>query len=139
YTSLEPSEWVNVPGQGLPAPEESGSWALWYNFDQTLWINSANTNQWLGVFGMSGLSDGNPNPVHWNVTVGLGAGGFVPKRPHDTMGAAYFHVGVSDEVKDLLASQPGLAQRDEDGVEFYYNMALTPWCHLTADVQVAQP
>src|SRR5881398_3888929 len=75
YTSLDPSDWENVPGQGLPAPEESGSWAIWYNADQTLWINSANTNQWLGVFEMSGLSDGNPNSVRWNVTVGLGAGG----------------------------------------------------------------
>src|SRR5213594_4188951 len=36
YTSLDPSDWENVPGQGLPAPEESGSWAIWYNADQTL-------------------------------------------------------------------------------------------------------
>jgi porin len=139
YTSLDPSDWENVPGQGLPAPEESGSWAIWYNADQTLWINSANTNQWLGVFEMSGLSDGNPNSVRWNDTVGLGAGGLVPSREHDTMGVAYFHIGVSDEVKDLLASQPGLAQRDEQGVDLYYNAALSPWCHLTADLQVAQP
>ncbi|PYI63578.1 MAG: carbohydrate porin, partial [Verrucomicrobia bacterium] len=80
-----------------------------------------------------------PNSVRWNVTVGLGAGGLVPSREHDTMGVAYFHIGVSDEVKDLLASQPGLAQRDEQGVELYYNAALSPWCHLTADLQVAQP
>ena len=139
YTSLDPSDWENVPGQGLPAPEESGSWAIWYNADQTLWINPANTNQWLGAFEMSGLSDGNPNSVRWNVTVGLGAGGLVHGRKHDTMGVAYFHIGVSDEVKDLLASQPGLAQRDEQGVDLYYNAALSPWCHLTADLQVAQP
>jgi porin len=63
----------------------------------------------------------------------------VSSREHDTTGVAYFHIGVSDEVKDLLASQPGLAQRDEQGVELYYNAALTPWCHLTADLQVAQP
>jgi hypothetical protein len=35
YTSLDPSDWENVPGQDLPAPEESGSWAIWYNADQT--------------------------------------------------------------------------------------------------------
>ncbi len=82
YTSLDPSDWENVPGQGLPA---------------------------------------------------------LPSREHDTVGVAYFHIGVSDEVKDLLASQPGIAQRDEQGVELYYNAALSPWCHLTADLQVAQP
>jgi hypothetical protein len=40
---------------------------------------------------------------------------------HDTMGVAYFQIGVSDEVKDLLASQPELAQRDEPGVDLFYN------------------
>jgi len=50
YTSLDPSDWENVPGQGLPAPEEAGSWAIWYNADQTIWINSANKNQWLWPF-----------------------------------------------------------------------------------------
>src|SRR5438477_569249 len=58
---------------------------------------------------------------------------------HGALGVAYYHFGVSDEVKDLLASQPGLAQRDEQGVESYYNAALSPWCHLNADLQVAQP
>jgi porin len=141
YTALEPSDWENIPGHGLPAPEESGSWALWYNVDQTLWTNSANTNQWLGIFAMSGLSDGNPNPVRWNVTAGLGAGGLVPGRDRDTCGVGYFHIGLSEDVKDLLnapASPAGLAQRDEQGVELYYNVALARWCHLTADLQVVQ-
>src|SRR5256886_5603847 len=133
YTSLDSSDWEYGPGQGLPAPEESCSWAIWYNADQTLWVNSANTNQWLGVFEMSGLSDGNPNSVRWNVTVGLGAGRLVPSRGHDTIGVADFHIGVAAEVKAFLASPPRLPQRDEQGVELYYNAALSPWSHLTAD------
>ena len=39
YTSVDPSSYVNVPGQGIVAPLESGSWALWYNFDQYLWVS----------------------------------------------------------------------------------------------------
>jgi porin len=96
----------------------------------------------LGPFVMSGISDGDPNPVRWNVTVGLGGFGLIPGRAHDTSGAAYFHIGLSDELKRLLsapAATPGLAQRDEQGIELYYNAALTPWCHLTADLQVVQP
>jgi porin len=142
YTALDPSSWVNVPGQGLVAGEESGSWAVYYNFDQYLWINSANTNTWLGLFGMSGLSDGNPNPIRWNATIGLGAGGLIPGREGDTLGLAYFHMGVSSEFKELLGGPlvpPGLAQRDEQGVELYYNAALTPWCHLSADLQIVTP
>ncbi|PWU11246.1 MAG: carbohydrate porin [Verrucomicrobia bacterium] len=142
YTSLDPSSWVDIPGQGLVAAKESGSWAVYYNFDQYLWINSSNTNTWLGFFAMSGLSDGNPNPVGWNLTVGLGAGGLVPGRERDTLGLGYFHVGISSDFKDLLAgppAPPGLAQRDEQGIEFYYNAALTRWCHLGADLQVVSP
>jgi len=142
YTSLDPSSWENIPGQGLVAPEESGSWALYYNFDQYLWVSSSNTNTWLGIFGMSGLSDGNPNSVRWNVTFGVSAGGLIPGRERDTCGLGYFHIGLSDNFKDLLSgpsAPPGLAQRDEQGVELYYNATFTPWCHLTADLQIAQP
>jgi porin len=41
-----------------------------------------------------------------------------------------------------LAGPPapsGLAQRDEQGIELYYNAALTPWCHLSADLQIVTP
>jgi porin len=142
YTSLDPSPWVEVPGQGLLANEESGSWALYYNFDQYVWINSSNTNRWLGVFGMTGLSDGNPNPIRWNATFGLGAGGLIPGREGDTAGLGYFHMGISSEFKQLLGAPPappGLAQRDEQGVELYYQAALTRWCHLAADLQIVAP
>ena len=142
YTSFDPSSWVNVPGQGLAAPEEAGSWAIYYNFDQYLWINSANTNTWLGIFGMSGLADGNPNPIRWNATIGFGAGGLIPGRDRDTLGLGFFHIGISGDFKELLAGPPapsGLAQRDEQGIEFYYNAALTRWCRLTADLQIVTP
>jgi porin len=142
YTALDPSSWVTVPGQGLVAPEESGSWAVYYNFDQYLWMSSANTNTWLGIFGMSGLSDGNPNPIRWNATIGLGAGGLIPGREGDVFGLGYFHMGVSSEFKQLLGgplAPPGLEQRDEQGVEFFYNAALTRWCHLSADLQIVTP
>jgi len=142
YTALDPSSWENIPDQGGTAPEESGSWALYYNFDQYLWVSSFNTNTWIGIFGMSGLSDGNPNSVRWNVTIGLGAGGLIPGRERDTCGLGYFHIGVSDELKNLLSgppAPPGLAQRDEQGIELYYNAVLAPWCRFTGDLQIAQP
>ena len=34
---------------------------------------------------------------------------------------------------------PGLAQRDEQGVELFYNASLTPWCHFSGDLQIVQP
>ncbi len=142
YTSVDPSSWANIPGQGIAAPKVSGSWATYYNFDQCLWMDSSNSNVQVGVFGMFGLSDGNPNSVRWNATLGIGASGLIPHREYDTCGMAYFHIGLSDNFKELLSgptAPPGLAQRDEQGVELYYNIAITRWCHLTADLQAVQP
>ena len=44
---------------------------------------------------------------------------------------------MSEPLKDLA---PLLLQlRDEHGVELYYNVAITPWCQITPDVQVITP
>jgi porin len=29
--------------------------------------------------------------------------------------------------------------RDERGLELFYNVGVTPWCHVTADMQVITP
>jgi porin len=91
---------------------------------------------------MSGISDGDPNPIGWNMTLGVGGNSLIPGRTCDTFGLGYFHVGLSSDFKDLLAgplAPPGLAQRDEQGIELFYNARLTPWCHLSGDVQIVQP
>lgn len=31
------------------------------------------------------------------------------------------------------------AVRDERGLELFYNVGVTPWCHVTADMQVVTP
>ena len=142
FTSVDPASFVNIPGQGIAAGQESSSWALWYNFDQYLWVSQSDTNVGWGVFGMTGISDGNPNPIRWNLTLGIGGNSLIPGREADTFGVSYFHIGLSSDFKDLLAgplAPPGLAQRDEQGSELFYNAALTPWCHLTADLQLVQP
>ena len=142
YTSVDPASYVNVPGQGIVAPLESGSWALWYNFDQYLWVSPSHPDVGWGVFGMTGISDGNPNPIKWNLTLGVGGNSLIPGRKHDTFGVAWFYLGLSEEFKSLLAgplAPPGLAQEDELGVDLFYNVPLTPWCHLTSDLQVVRP
>jgi porin len=141
FTSVDPASFVIVPGQGIVAGRKSGSWALWYNFDQYLWVSESDPTVGWGIFGMTGLSDGNPNPIEWNTTLGI-SGYLVPGRQQDTIGIGYFHVGLSDEFKRLLSgplAPPGLAQRDEQGVEMFYNASLARWCHLTFDMQFVEP
>jgi porin len=142
FTSVDPASSANIPGRGIVTGQESGSWALWYTFDQYLWVSQSDANVGWGVFGMAGISDGNPNPVRWNMTLGIGGTSLIPGREHDSFGVGYFRIGLSSDFKNLLGGSlapPGLAQRDEQGVELFYNAALTPWCHLTGDLQIVEP
>ncbi len=114
---------------GLPVPTTTAdTWSLYYNADQFL---MGDREGGLGVFVRFGLSDGNPNPVHWNTAVGLGGNGLLPFGAGDRYGAGFFYVGASDQ--DLLR---GLGIDDELGGEFFYSFGVTPWFHLTADAQV---
>ena len=54
-----------------------------------------------------------------------------------SFGIAYFYLGVSEPLKDLAPIL--LPLRDEHGAELYYNMAITPWCQITPDLQVITP
>jgi porin len=44
---------------------------------------------------------------------------------------------VSDSLKNLAPIL--LPLKDEQGVELYYNVAVTPWCQVTPDLQVIAP
>ena len=53
------------------------------------------------------------------------------------MGVGYFYTGLSNDFTALLAPQINL--QDINGVELYYNAAVTKCFHLTADFQVIEP
>jgi porin len=102
FTAVDPGSYLNVPGQGIVAGQESGSWALWYTFHQYLCVSESNPDNGLGIFGMAGVSDGNPNPIRWNATLGVGGSSFILGRTRDTFGVGYFYLGLSSDFKDLL-------------------------------------
>ena len=52
------------------------------------------------------------------------------------MGVGYFYDGLSSDFKRLVSALPTVDLEDIQGVELYYNAALTPWFHLTADLQI---
>ena len=53
------------------------------------------------------------------------------------MGIGYFYQGLSNDFKNLTGRL--LPLRDMQGGEVYYNAEITPWFHLTADLQVVEP
>ena len=63
--------------------------------------------------------------------------GLLRNREADSMGVAWFYNGLSSDLENFLS--PPLDVRDLTGVEVYYNAVITPWFHLTADLQVVEP
>jgi porin len=130
--------------QGLPPGSErlmgfkEGSWFLGASFQQYLVQDPDDPRKGWGVFGQFGVSDGNPNLVAWSAIFGVGGTSFIPGRDMDRWGIAYFRYSISPDLKAGLASR-GLRLRDEQGVEAFYNLAVTPWLMVTADVQVVSP
>jgi porin len=81
--------------------------------------------------------DGKPNPIKWSAIAGIGGSSRIRNRKLDTFGIAYYYLGYSDDFKDVAKVITPV--RDEQGVEIFYNAAVTPWCHLTTDLQVITP
>jgi porin len=116
-------------GQAVPDTTDD-TWAVYYNAHQ--YLQGGTEGGW-GIFARFGISDGDPNPVKSNMAAGLGGKGLLPRRGQDTWGLGAFYLGLSDE--DLLK---GLGLDDEVGAELFYNVEVTPWLHVTPDVQVIE-
>ena len=144
YRSLDPAAYLNLLLLGelqaalaAGGPVESGSWSLYANGYQSLWVDPEDPTRSWGVFGCVGRSDGNPNPIEYTLAIGLGGRTMLPNRDLDTFGLGCYYLGLSDNVKRLAA--PFRPLQDEYGAELFYNFAITPFCRLTPNVQVGRP
>jgi porin len=122
---------------GTSPRKESGSWAFTYNFDQYLYQEAQDSSQGFGIFGRIGISDGKANPIQQFYSLGFGARGLIPSRDRDRFGIGYYYMKISGDLRDtfppLLRERVGLDH--EQGVELFYNIAVTPWLHVTPDLQ----
>jgi porin len=129
---------VRLPAQSANILTKDGYWFLSASMQQNLFQSPGNPSQGWGIFAQANLSDGNPNPIEWGALVGLGGTSFVPGRESDRWGVGYFHYGLSSELLDGLKAL-NIELRDERGLEAFYNLAITPWFRVTADVQWINP
>jgi porin len=119
---------------GAPLPQKSSAWTATYRFDQELYADPKNPQRHWTLNGDFGLTDGNPNPIRWFANATLIGSSPIRARENDTIGLGYYHLGVSNLP---ILSIHGIGA--EDGVEMFYNVAVTPWFHLTPDLQVLDP
>lgn len=137
YSSTDPASYLAIPPGEGPAPLETGSWCLYTNFYQSLWVDELDEKRTWGVFGQFGISDGNPNPISYVTNAGIGGRSPISWRKLDTFGVGFFYMGLSDQFKSLTSTR--IPEQNEYGVELFYNYAITPWCRLTGDLQFAEP
>ena len=118
--------------------QKDHSWAFYYNFDQYLYEPKKGSGQGVGIYGRFGASDGNPNPIHYFYSIGIGGNGILPGRPLDQFGAGYYYMDISNP---KFTGPQGTRSflRDEQGFEAYYNCAVTPWMKVTPDIQFVRP
>ncbi|MFN7732726.1 MAG: carbohydrate porin [Pirellula sp.] len=113
------------------------SYTLYYGFDQYLVERADKPGHGWGLFGRASISDGNPTPL--NYFLSLGVGGFSPLRPdhRDRFGLGWYYVGASDEFGPI--PQALLAPNDGTGIEAFYNFQITKCVHISPDVQWIKP
>ena len=125
---------------GSPAIEKkTDTWAMWYNFDHFLYETDKSAGKGIGVFGRFGASAGNPNPMQYFYSVGVGGKGMIPSRDHDRFGVGFYYTTVESPTLQHPIVGTASPFGDEWGVEAFYNVALTPWMLLSPDVQVIGP
>ena len=141
YNVLGGDDRLNIPGRSVAKllgaigairnPDtRPDDWAIYYNFDQYLYTEKDDPEQGIGVFGRFGWSTGESNPISAFYSLGIGGQGVVPGRDKDTFGLGYYYVDMSNGLPSFLNIS------SEQGAELYYNIEITPWMHLTPDLQV---
>ena len=133
---------------GLPLKFRDESWLLVGNVSQYLYVaddaeaiksklKSSQPLNGVGVLGRWGYAPAGTNPITGDVSAALYARGLIPGRAYDSFGVGYYCNWISDDLKASAARLTGgLAQiKDEQGLEVFYDYAITPAVRLVAGYQ----
>lgn len=107
------------------SPDQVG---LFYNFDQYLYTEKDDPTQGVGLFGRFGWARQDVSAIAHDYSIGVGGKGVIPTRDNDTFGVGYYYLDLSNDMPS--------AYNCEQGVEVYYDIAITPWLHISPDLQV---
>jgi porin len=121
---------IDTASDILNPAEREDNWAVYYNFDQYLFTEAEDPEQGWGVFGRFGVAPTGGNIFEQFYSLGLGGRGAIPGRDKDGWGLGYYLANTSDRLGELLDVH------SEQGVELFYNIEVTPWLHITPDLQI---
>jgi porin len=92
-----------------------------------------------GYFARAGIADQDTNPLSYFLSAGLGGTSPIAHREDDSFGIGYYYAGTSDQIGPLLTAALGSPIGDGQGVELFYNAAVSPMLTITPDLQVISP
>jgi|GEM_PF-253645 len=136
YVSLGQDPRIILPS--VPVERQSGSWSLYYNFDQHLIMQPGSTKKGWGTFGRAGIADRESNPIEWFLSYGIGGCSPLANRCNDQFGAGWYIAGTSSALDPAIPAIIG-PLGDGQGIETFYNYEVRPWMHVTADMQYIVP
>jgi porin len=135
YTSIAEAY---IPYPDVATPTIRGSWCLYWNFDQYLFVDPTDASRGWGPFGRAGIADPATSPIDAFLSVGLGGNVPVRTRSDDTFGVGWYWASTSPQIGTLITAQFGPIG-DGQGIECFYNYALTRAVRITPDVQYVVP
>lgn len=135
FSAAPPSEYPEPTG--LTLATLSDSYTIYSGFDQFLVNYGNDPKRGWGLFGRASISDGNPNPVRYFLSLGVGGDSPVRRQKGDRFGVGWYYVGASDQFGPV--PQALLGPRDGTGVEAYYNFQINPWLNISPDFQYIHP
>jgi porin len=135
YSSKDGADFTTLP-PGIETTEKDGSYSVEFQFGHNLQEDSASGDAW-GVYLKVATTGGNPNPIDYSVIGGIGGRPLFFNRPQDSFGIGYFYYAFDNDLQDVL--DPLADFQDEQGLEIYYNFAVTSWLHLSPDLQYIDP
>ncbi len=122
-----------VPG----FPTLPDSYTLYYGFDQFLVQYSDKPQKGWGLFGRASISDGNPTPLRYFLSTGIGGNSNLRCDRGDNWGIGWYYVGASNEFGPLPRAL--FNPQDGQGLEMFYNFQVNPWLNVTPDIQFIRP
>ncbi len=135
YISLGQDPRILLPN--VPINRADGSWSLYWNTDQALWVDPRDTSRHWGYFARAGIADDSTNPVSHLLSAGLG--GASPLRSGDAFGIGYYYSGTSDEIGPILQAAALGPIGDGQGIEIFYRAQITKSVSITPDFQWLDP
>ena len=121
----------------VEAGTKDGSYNISFQFSHNLQESTSHPGNGWGAFCKINLADGNPNPIKASFIGGIGGKALFLGRPQDSFGLGYYYYDFSDDLQNALDQAIDLD--DEHGLELFYSYAVTPWLHVTGDIQYIDP